>query len=90
MEYFQKPNENMINNQVILNQMNSDSITVKTEVRLADLRPLLPLWPYLLLSLCTDNIKYGDSVISIPLWCVLWLFHSGTLSFCGILPCLLY
>ena len=24
----------MINNQVILNQMNSDSITVKTEVRL--------------------------------------------------------
>ena len=30
---FQKPNENMINNQqIILNQMNSDSITVKTEV----------------------------------------------------------
>ena len=38
VEYFQKPNENMINNQVILNQMNSDSITVKTEVRLADQR----------------------------------------------------
>ena len=33
VEYFQKPNEKMINNQVILNQMNSDSITVKTEVR---------------------------------------------------------
>ena len=59
MEYFQKPNENMINNQVILNQMNSDSITVKTEVRLADLRPL-----YFLFVL---NIKY-DTVISISLW----------------------
>ena len=52
MEYFQKPNENMINNQVILNQMNSDSITVKTEVRQSLIKtqftrlyvpPILPL-----------------------------------------------
>ena len=62
MEYFQKPNENMINNQVILNQMNSDSITVKTEVRLADLRPLLPLWPYFLFVLTISNMVIALSL----------------------------
>ena len=47
---FQKPKENMINNQqIILNQMNSDSITVKTEVR-------LPLWPDFLSVLTISNI----------------------------------
>ena len=67
MEYFQKPNENMINNQVILNQMNSDSITVKTEVRLADLRPLLPLWPYFLHVLTISNMVIALSLL-ISLW----------------------
>ena len=62
MEYFQKPNENMINNQVILNQMNSDSITVKTEVRLADLRPLLPSWPYFLFVLTISNMVIALSL----------------------------
>ena len=41
----------MINNQVILNQMNSDSITVKTEVRLADQRQ-----NHIILLYCYINI----------------------------------
>ena len=58
----------MINNQVILNQMNSDSITVKTEVS--------PYYLYCLYGLSfftqNQNMVISLSLYLYSLWCVFY------------------